>query len=72
MEISDKLLNTVTDYIANLAVPAAAHDELSLQGKTIFNHIGCAACHIPSFNIEVPASPFAAVDGGVAADITRA
>ncbi|MBQ0797183.1 di-heme oxidoredictase family protein [Zhongshania sp.] len=64
MEISDKLLNAVTDYIANLAVPAAAHDELSLQGKTIFNHIGCAACHIPSFNIEVPASPFAAVDGG--------
>lgn len=57
-EISDKLLVAVSDYIANLAVPAAAHDDVSQQGNVIFTQLGCAACHIPTFKTSLPASQF--------------
>jgi CxxC motif-containing protein (DUF1111 family) len=58
LEISDKLLGAVVDYIANLAVPAAAHDELSQQGEAIFARLGCSACHTPAFTIRLPSNNF--------------
>jgi CxxC motif-containing protein (DUF1111 family) len=58
-EISNKLLVAVSDYIANLAVPAAVQDDASQQGAAIFTQLGCAACHIPAFNTSLPAGQFA-------------
>tara|TARA_R110001592_G_scaffold50620_7_gene156453 strand:- start:2427 stop:3872 length:1446 start_codon:yes stop_codon:yes gene_type:complete len=57
-EISDKLLLAVNDYIANLAVPAAAQDDTSKQGAEIFTQLGCSACHIPAFNTRMPNMQF--------------
>ncbi|MGI9279551.1 MAG: di-heme oxidoredictase family protein [Endozoicomonas sp.] len=50
-EISDKILKKVTFYTRNLAVPVRqeAKNKVVLKGKKLFNNIGCAACHIPSY-----------------------
>jgi CxxC motif-containing protein (DUF1111 family) len=49
-EVSDQILDLVTLYSRAVAVPArrAADDPTVLHGKTLFNEIGCAACHTPS------------------------
>lgn len=50
-ELSDYQLERVTFYMAVLSVPGRrnAMDETVLQGKQLFNLIGCAGCHISSF-----------------------
>ncbi|MEM1264286.1 MAG: di-heme oxidoredictase family protein [Pseudomonadota bacterium] len=50
-EASDEVLDLVTFYTANLAVPARRDvDSPSvLAGKQLFTEAGCAACHRPSF-----------------------
>ena len=62
LEISDKLLSAVTDYIANLAVPAAAHDAQSQQGCKIFEQLACAACHTPRFQTKLPSIQLSRTD----------
>jgi len=59
-EVSDQLLDLVTFYAQNLAVPLrrSAGSEDVLQGKTIFNAIGCSSCHHPSMTTgESPSQP---------------
>lgn len=48
-EVTDKMLDLVTFYAANLAVPrrTRAKQKSVLKGKALFNAIGCAACHTP-------------------------
>jgi CxxC motif-containing protein (DUF1111 family) len=50
-ELSKDLLDLVTFYSQNLAVPArrAPGDADVLKGKALFHKSGCAACHQPSF-----------------------
>ena len=48
-EISGQLLDFVTFYAQNLAVPVRrnAKDRGVLRGKALFSKIGCASCHQP-------------------------
>jgi len=50
-EIASDLLDLVTFYSANLAVPARRDigDPQVLAGKALFYETGCTACHIPKF-----------------------
>lgn len=50
-ELPQDLLDLVTFYSQNLAVPArrGAGDEAVLAGKALFHATGCAACHQPSY-----------------------
>ncbi|MEL6683784.1 MAG: di-heme oxidoredictase family protein [Pseudomonadota bacterium] len=50
-EIDDEILDLVTFYSRNLAVPARrdVDDPQVLRGKEVFYSTGCAACHTPSF-----------------------
>jgi len=50
-EIPEDDLDKVVLYVSNLAVPGRRNhtDQEVLQGKEIFNSIGCGACHQPSF-----------------------
>jgi CxxC motif-containing protein (DUF1111 family) len=50
-EISDSLLEAVAHYVRTLAVPArrGVNDPEVMHGKQLFNSIGCASCHTPSF-----------------------
>jgi CxxC motif-containing protein (DUF1111 family) len=50
-ELSAELLDLVTFYSQNLAVPARreASDATVLKGKALFHSAGCATCHQPSF-----------------------
>ncbi|MCH2198501.1 MAG: thiol oxidoreductase [Flavobacteriales bacterium] len=49
-EISQDDFDKVVLYSSNLAVPAPrnAQDPLVMEGKALFNEIGCAGCHVPS------------------------
>ena len=51
VEIGPKLNNVLIFYARNLAVPKRRnHDDPNiLEGKTLFNGIGCASCHKPKF-----------------------
>lgn len=59
-EVSDALLDLVTFYAQNLAVPLrrnAGADDV-LKGRSIFSAIGCASCHRPSVTTgDVPSQP---------------
>lgn len=48
-EVTDKMLDLVTFYARNLAIPkrTAAKQENVLQGKALFANAGCASCHTP-------------------------
>ena len=48
-ELSEEILNFVTFYTRNLAVPARRDVDAPdvLRGKQLFNDVQCAACHIP-------------------------
>ena len=50
-EIDDEILDLVTFYSRNLAVPARreVNDPQVLRGKEIFHSTGCASCHAPSY-----------------------
>ncbi len=50
-EAPDPILDLVTFYSQNLAVPARRHvdDAKVLQGKKAFYALGCASCHTPKF-----------------------
>ncbi|MFK0573853.1 di-heme oxidoredictase family protein [Endozoicomonas sp.] len=52
-EVSDNILDKVTFYSQNLAVPVRtnAKDKTVLAGKQLFYDAGCIACHTPSFTI---------------------
>lgn len=51
VEITDEMLDLVTFYSSNLAVPRRRNpkSETVLKGKTLFHSIGCASCHRPKF-----------------------
>ena len=50
-EVSDEMLDLVTFYARNLAVPVRRDvgDADVLAGKALFYEAGCAACHIPKY-----------------------
>jgi CxxC motif-containing protein (DUF1111 family) len=50
-EAPDPVLDLLTTYTANLAVPARRNldDPEVLAGKALFYRAGCAACHVPKF-----------------------
>lgn len=49
VEVSPRILQQVTFYTRNLAVPARRNptDAQILTGQQLFHRIGCAACHTP-------------------------
>ena len=49
VEVPDELLDLVTFYTANLAVPARRDvgDAQVLAGKALFARAGCVGCHVP-------------------------
>ncbi len=51
VEVTARMLDLVTFYSRNLAVPARRNpgSKQVLAGKKLFHDIGCAACHVPSF-----------------------
>ncbi len=51
LEVSDEVLELVTFYSQNLAVPErkAFDDPKVLRGKAVFYEIGCQNCHVPKF-----------------------
>jgi CxxC motif-containing protein (DUF1111 family) len=60
VELSGELLDLVTFYSQNLAVPARRDpgDATVLKGKALFHKAGCASCHQPSFTTgEAPEQP---------------
>lgn len=50
-EVSDEILDNVTFYTRNLAVPARrdVDDPQVLKGKSLFFQANCQGCHVPSF-----------------------
>ncbi|MEM1102031.1 MAG: di-heme oxidoredictase family protein, partial [Pseudomonadota bacterium] len=50
-EIDHDAMESVTFFTRNLAVPARRNvgDAQVLRGKAVFNEVGCAGCHRPSF-----------------------
>lgn len=50
-EAPDPVLDLVTFYASNLAVPMRrdVDDPYVLRGKELFNDVGCASCHTPSY-----------------------
>lgn len=48
-EVSNQLLDLVTFYSQNLAVPPRRHADAGnvLRGKAVFQALGCSACHVP-------------------------
>ncbi len=50
-EVSDEILNQVTIYSRNLAVPARrdVNDPKVIRGEKLFESTGCAACHTPTW-----------------------
>ncbi|MEX0628022.1 MAG: di-heme oxidoredictase family protein [Cucumibacter sp.] len=63
-EAPDPILDLVTFYAQNLAVPARRDvgEPEVLHGKRVFNEAGCASCHAPKFvtsrNAENPGQRF--------------
>lgn len=57
-EITDALLQLVTFYSANLAVPARRDvaNKQVLAGKKLFYEANCTACHVPKFATSSKAS----------------
>ncbi len=51
LEIRQELFDKVVLYSSLLAVPMRRNwtDKTVLQGKRLFNDIGCSSCHIPSY-----------------------
>ena len=49
-ELADEHVDTLTNYIALLGVPARRdlEDSVALQGEALFDSIGCAGCHRPT------------------------
>ncbi len=49
--LRDPILDLVTFYSQNLAVPARRDtgDPAVLRGKQLFHEAGCASCHVPKF-----------------------
>jgi len=59
-EVGKELFDLVVFYSQNLAVPPRrrSDDPYTLAGKTLFESIGCASCHVPSHTTgEVPGQP---------------
>ncbi len=52
LEVSDKILEQVTFYTRNLAVPKRRrpNDKDVVAGEAIFERIGCTGCHTPEHN----------------------
>lgn len=60
-EVSDNILNKVTFYTANLAVPKRRNSQASdvINGNKHFQQIGCAECHQPKWEVgEVTDMPW--------------
>lgn len=57
-EVSDTILDHVTLYSANLAVPAQRHSDTPVvqRGATLFRQVGCHQCHIEQ--ITTGTSPY--------------
>lgn len=51
VDVSDNILDQVTFYSRNLAVPVRqdARNKDVIKGKGLFKQAGCTGCHIPSF-----------------------
>lgn len=55
VNLPDTVLNAVIFYMQTLAVPARrnVNDPLNKHGAAIFQQIGCAKCHTPTFTTKV-------------------
>ncbi len=57
-EVSDEILDNVTFYTRNLAVPARrnVNDPKVLEGKGLFFQANCQGCHVPSYTTAADAA----------------
>lgn len=60
-EITPLLLDELTRFTATLALPArsAKRAAATTEGRALFHQLGCAACHVPSFETAPGAAPAA-------------
>lgn len=59
LEASQKMTEALLYFVENISVPRRVPDQAisSLPGKKLFNAIGCASCHVPSFVTDINAKP---------------
>ena len=61
-EVLESTVQAVTHYLRALAPPApGAETPTRSEGRVVFQQVGCASCHVPSF--QTGASPLAAASG---------
>ena len=61
-EVLESTVQAVTHYLRALAPPAPGHDTPTrLEGRALFQQVGCASCHVPAF--QTGPSPLGAVTG---------
>lgn len=55
-ELPDRLLDRVTFYVQNLAVPARrkTDQETVKKGEQLFTQLACQKCHVPRYTLEGP------------------
>lgn len=55
-ELSDRLLDRVTFYVENLAVPARRNAERAavIKGEQLFTQLACQKCHVPRYTLNAP------------------
>lgn len=50
IDVTDLRLNAIDFYLTHLKMPVSNKKEQ--EGEKLFHQIGCASCHIPSFNVD--------------------
>lgn len=53
LEAHQVIIGLMQTYLANTGVPRRKVSEQAEKGRAVFNELGCAHCHVPSFQIAV-------------------
>lgn len=69
VDLSAEQLNTIADYVRMIDIPRRR--VASARGEALFEHVGCAACHVPSLRTrdDYPLPQLAGKDARVYSDL---